>query len=224
MRRNQKKKKEKITKENKQTNSEIECTQVRGGFLGLGAGEYVQKPHKKNWGAKIEPAGCRQKLYFSGLWDNHFFFVLFWFSGGKYMFVYIRLFSFYFFLFCFILVESKIFNLFLKIFSLVVAFFWCWLFFFFLFPPSLFELHIHFSILTPSVQELVKDQKRKSKKKHHRNQTNKIRGMKAGANAPVPRTFFLVYSYCCFCCFCCFGVRHLHVARKYTSLFVSNLL
>ena len=67
MRRNQKKKKEKITKENKQTNSEIECTQVRGGFLGLGAGEYVQKPHKKNWGAKIEPAGCRQKLYFSGL-------------------------------------------------------------------------------------------------------------------------------------------------------------
>ena len=63
MRRNQKKKKEKITKENKQTNSEIECTQVRGGFLGLGAGEYVQKPHKKNWGAKIEPAGCRQKLY-----------------------------------------------------------------------------------------------------------------------------------------------------------------
>ena len=69
MRRNQKKKKEKITKENKQTNSEIECTQVRGGFLGLGAGEYVQKPHKKNWGAKIEPAGCRQKLYFSGLWE-----------------------------------------------------------------------------------------------------------------------------------------------------------
>ena len=70
MRRNQKKKKEKITKENKQTNSEIECTQVRGGFLGLGAGEYVQKPHKKNWGAKIEPAGCRQKLYFSGLCRN----------------------------------------------------------------------------------------------------------------------------------------------------------
>ena len=67
MRRNQKKKKEKITKENKQTNSEIECTQVRGGFLGLGPGEYVQKPHKKNWGAKIEPAGCRQKLFFSGL-------------------------------------------------------------------------------------------------------------------------------------------------------------
>ena len=75
MRRNQKKKKEKITKENKQTNSEIECTQVRGGFLGLGAGEYVQKPHKKNWGAKIEPAGCRQKLYFSGLCAE--------FPGGK---------------------------------------------------------------------------------------------------------------------------------------------
>ena len=73
MRRNQKKKKEKITKENKQTNSEIECTQVRGGFLGLGPGEYVQKPHKKNWGAKIEPAGCRQKLFFSGLCEKDFF-------------------------------------------------------------------------------------------------------------------------------------------------------
>ena len=60
--------------------------------------EYVQKPHKKNWGAKIEPAGCRQKLYFSGLCLFLFsFFSLSFPFLSFFFFPFLSLFPFFFF-------------------------------------------------------------------------------------------------------------------------------